>query len=420
MNKVFTALISIFFVCCMATSHSFANGVLLDSMGPVSSGRGGANIAYSDNGTLIHDNPSALAVLKGKYFEGGTDFLTLPMNYQDHHNNQDGEQAFFSLPSFSYIQSYSQRPFGMGLGVYNPAGFATKYYLVESIYGYQKNASNSSLTKILFSLGWKITDQWSFGMGIGPAYSKMELEKPYTFQTGPFPQKTHALIDMEGDDWALAWNMGMQWQISSTTTLGLAYVDQDQFNLRGDLHLKNPVLNSDVDPEPLPVEADYKAEYAFQWPRTLGVGVTNRFQTNHMISMDVLWIGWSSAFDELAFKLSGGNNNNLPDSMEDTYPLHWKDSYAFRLGYEYSLSRVNTLRLGYIYNQNPVPNSTLTPLIPGILTNLVSFGYGHIWKNWNLNLAYQYAFGPRQAGDYNNSSVKISGHLFTMGVQYQF
>ncbi len=39
--------------------ESNATGVMLDSIGAVSSGRGGTNIAHSDNGVLIHDNPAA-------------------------------------------------------------------------------------------------------------------------------------------------------------------------------------------------------------------------------------------------------------------------------------------------------------------------------------------------------------------------
>lgn len=431
MKKISVVVIGAFFVCCIAVSQTFANGVLLDSMGPISSGRGGTNIAYSDNGTIIHDNPAALAKLKGRSFEGGTDFLSIPVNYQDQFNDKDAEKAFFSLPSFSYIQSYTQHPFGIGLGLYNPAGFSTEYYLKHRIYNdrEQKYASNSSLTKILFGLGWSINDQWSLGIGIGPAQSKIELEGPFTFQTGAL-QGASALLDMNGDDWAMAWNVGLQWRVSSDTTLGLSYINQDKFNMRGDLNLKDPYIpNVGV----LPLEANYNFECDFQWPQTLGVGLNHQFKVGHRISVDVLWVDWSSAFDELNFQLSEGDNigfNLLTggSSTQDTFPLHWKDSYAFRFGYEYLLNAADIIRLGYIYNQNPVPDVTLTPLIPGILSNLVSVGYGHNWKTWALNFAYQYSFGAKQSvatskilgGDYDDSTIEISGHLFTMGVQYQF
>ncbi len=427
MKKVSIILIFTLYAFIIFVGKSFGNGVQLDGMGPISNGRGGTNIAHNDNGSLIHDNPSALAELKGKRIEGCFDFISLSINYQDADNNQDAKETIFSLPSFSYAQKIGQSSFGMGLGVFNPAAFSTEYHLVHPDYGQQKYVSDASLTKILFGGGWKISELWSVGIGLGPAYSQIKFEEPYTFQTGPL-QKYSALVNIEGDDWALAWNMGVQCRITSNTTLGLVYINQDKFTMSGDLHLQNPIDPNGI--ELLPIsnqKAHYTVKCDFQWPQILGVGITHQFKTCQRISMDALWIDWSSAFDEWTFKLSGGDNPSLDVLEQDTFPLHWKNSYSLRLGYEYFFT-ADTIRLGYVYNRNPVPDSTLRPLIPGILTHMVSFGYGRNWENLSWNVAYQYSFGPRQfvstseiiGEDYNNSSVKVRAHLLSIGVQYQF
>ncbi len=422
-------------MCFIGVRYCFGNGVYLDGMGPVSNSRGGTNIAHSDNGSVIHDNPSALASIEGKRFEGNFDFLILPMNYRDPQNDEDGKEHLFSLPSFSYSQKITQRPLGIGVGVFSPAGFSTEYRLnplnlpnPAVVYGRQKYASDAALTKILMGAGWQITDQWSVGLGVGPAYSKVSFQELHFFQTGPL-KGAPVLIDIQGDDWALAWNMGVQWRISDSTTLGLAYVNQDRFHLSGDLDLRIDPAAGLTLTNPT---AHYHARCDFQWPQTLGIGIRHQFETRHTFSTDIVWIDWSSAFNELTFKLSDGDNPQLNaavgNSIQDTVPLHWKDSYAFRLGYEYLLAPDDTLRLGYSYNQNPVPDSTLTPLIPGILTHMVSLGYGHNWDHWALNAAYAYSFGPRQSvstseiigGDYNQSSLKVSAHFLSAGIQYQF
>jgi long-chain fatty acid transport protein len=277
-----------------------------------------------------------------------------------------------------------------------------------------------------------MTDGLSLGIAAGPAYSQVKLEEPYTFQTHPVFQGQTALIDMEGDAWALAWNIGAQWRVSPGTTIGAAYHYQDKFEMRGNCDLDvtgGPLAGFVADPT-----AHYsKAEFDFRWPQSLGVGITHRVKDDHRLSADVKWIDWSSAFDEVTFKLSSGDNagyNALArgDSAKDTVPLDWKDSYSFRLGYEYLFTMADTLRLGYLYNRNPIPDSTLVPVIPGILEHLVSAGYGRNWKKWTLDFAYQYSFGSRQSvgtskiqgGDYDNSSVDVEAHLFTMGVQYRF
>lgn len=434
MKKISTALLFTFWISFILVNQSFANGVLRDSMGPVSSGRGGTNIAHIDNGILIHDNPSALTELNGKRVEADFDFLVLSPNYKDPHNDQDGKDILCFLPSFSYGQELAQGRFGVGFGVYHPAGFSTDYDLVHSIYGKQKYASYAALTKILFGLGWKMTDQFSIGLAMGSAYSKVEFEEPYTFQTGPL-QGVTTLLDLEGNDWALAWNLGAQWRISPNTTLGVAYHYQDKFEMTGDCDLDvtgNPMF---APPSPAAVTdptAHYDVEFDFKWPQSLGVGITHRFKDDHRISADVKWIDWSSAFDEVTFKFSDGDNPEFNflagNSPQDTLPLEWKDSYSYGLGYEYFLTMVDTLRLGYVYTENPVPSSTLVPVIPGILEHLISLGYGRNWKNWSFDFAYQYSFGSRQSvgtskilgGDYDNSSVDIDVHLFALGIQYHF
>jgi long-chain fatty acid transport protein len=434
MRRVAVILTFIFCISLVPVNQAFANGVVRDSIGPVSSGRGGTNIAHSDNGVLIHDNPSALTGMEGKRVEVDLDFLALSMNYRDPDNDEDGKDIRCVTPSLSYTQELAQGRFGLGFGVYSPAGFSTDYDLAHPIYGKQKYASDACLTKILFGFGWKITDGVSVGIAAGPSYSQVELEEPYTFQTGNL-QGADALIDIEADDWAFAWNIGVQWQISSNTTLGVAYHYQDKFEMSGDCDLDvtgNPMF---APPSPVAVAdptARYDVEFDFKWPQSLGVGIAHRLKGGHGISADVKWIDWSSAFDEVTFKLSDGDNaefNALAgDSPNDTYSLDWKDSYSFCLGYEYLLNMADTLRCGYVYNRNPVPDSTLVPVIPGILEHLVSVGYGRNWKSWNFDVAYQYSFGSRQSvgtsdilgGDYDNSSVDIDVHVLTFGIQYQF
>ena len=179
--------------------------------------------------------------------------------------------------------------------------------------------------------------------------------------------------------------------------------------------------------------AHYTVCSDFRWPQTLGAGIKHRLKGGHTLSVDVLWTDWSSAFNEMTFKLSEGTNGTFNSitggsSTQDTFPLHWKDIYAFRLGYEHLLSPRQTLRFGYNYNENPVRSPTLTPLIPGIFQHSVSFGYGHTWEQWALNMAYYYSFKNRESvgasqilgGDFNNSSVEISGHCFILGFQYLF
>jgi long-subunit fatty acid transport protein len=86
------------------------------------------------------------------------------------------------------------------------------------------------------------------------------------------------------------------------------------------------------------------------------------------------------------------------------------------------------LRLGYAYNPAPIPDETLTPLIPGTLEHLFTIGYGHAWTHWGLDLAYQYSFGPDRTvdtsdivgGDFDGATMSSQSHNFFVAVSYRF
>src|SRR5215510_12492802 len=77
-----------------------ADGVVRDSFGPISSGRGGTNLAYSDNLSLINDNPAGLVRIPGLRLEAGLDLLHTDITYSDPQNsNENAKSEFFFLPN---------------------------------------------------------------------------------------------------------------------------------------------------------------------------------------------------------------------------------------------------------------------------------------------------------------------------------
>lgn len=419
---LFTTLL-LSFVTFLSCTQVLANGVLLESVGPITTGRGATDIAHSDTGSMVYDNPAGLARQQRDRIELNTEFFSFSMHYQDPQNDTEGKEPDFALPSLFYTKHLKGLPLGIGVGIFSSDGFSSEYDLIHPQYGKRKYYSYSALSKIIFGTGYTIRDDLSCGLGIGAAHSKLELEMPYTFQTGVLAKTnppTAALIDMEADGWSYTWNLGMQWDVFPKTTLGFSYRSQDTFDMQGDMDM-------DIADN----TAHYDLEFDFRWPQSAGIGLLQRLTDKHSISFDVVWIDWSSAYDDLTLKLSKGDNaafNNLAGSKpQDTLPLRWKDGYSYRLGYEQLLTPRDTVRLGYLYTQSPVPDSTLVPIVPGILTHMASVGYSRDWNNWCLSLAYLYAFPSKQSvgkskitgGDFDSSSLKESLHCFSLGIGYR-
>ncbi|MGR3220236.1 MAG: OmpP1/FadL family transporter [Candidatus Anammoxibacter sp.] len=416
---------------------AFADGVVLPSIGAVSSGRGGVNIAFNDNGVLIHDNPAALVNMKaGKLLDFGFEFFYPEFKYSDGSGSDYSKHQIFSIPTFSFVYKKSEESrFAFGVGAFGPAGFGTEYrldHLVDSplSFGRQKYSSQASLLKILFSTSYKVTKRLSVGISIGPSMQTLAFEMPYTFQTGIFTGIS-VLSDVNyHTGFGVSYTMGAQYEISENTVLGLTFVSESKTTFKGKADISLPhILGINLN-----LEAEYDVKSNFEWPRSIGIGVSHKLGKADKFAFDLLWFDWASAFDRLDLELTNGDNPIfdlvLGPTVNDALPLDWDSSFSFRFGYEHFFKGKtdNIVRLGYIFNQNPVPHKTQIPIIPGQFRHNFSIGYTHSWEKWRFNVASQFYIADKGTvdtskiigGDFDDSDFKSKLYLLFLGMEYRF
>lgn len=406
---------------------AFGQGVVRDSVGATSSGRGGVNIAHSDNLSLILDNPAGLAnIPESERFDLGLDILATDLDYTDLQNNDDGRVVPFPLPTLGYSKRSKNGKWTYGIGVFAPAGFGSHYKLKHVVYGAREYTSFGALMKILPAVAYKVNDRLSVGATFGLGISHAQLEMPFHLQTGVFAG-IPALFDLSVTGYAPTWSLGMQYKLSEKTTIGLSYLAETRFRLKGNVKvdmggLGLPLLRAKYD----------RAKADIVWPRSLGLGIKHQFNDKHRLSGDLVWTDWSHAFDKIDIQFKEGSSPLLDlllgPKVRDALPLDWRDSIAFRIGYEYFPTPKDVVRVGYIYHKNPIPNGTLIPLLTGTLEHAVSVGYGHQWDRWRMDLAYQYSWSAENrvsdsrivGGDFDHSSMKAQAHWLFLGFSYHF
>ncbi|NCB17086.1 MAG: hypothetical protein EOM65_13050, partial [Synergistales bacterium] len=69
-------------------------------------------------------------------------------------------------------------------------------------------------------------------------------------------------------------------------------------------------------------------------------------------------------------------------------PKNWGSVWRYQIGFEYRHSPEWTWRLGYTYDQEPMPLSTLDYQVPTGDRQLLSIGFGYAKNNWALDFAY--------------------------------
>ena len=397
-------------------SSLLADGVMLNGISPRSLSRGGTNIGHWDNGAILHDNPAAMANIEPDgLVELGVIGLFCEFDYSDPDNPLGVSSAAFTpLPQVSYVRRTPDGVWAWGVGVFSEAGFMEKYFMQgpPPFGGTQKYESFGALAKVLPGISGRLTENLTVGGTFGVGISHVEFEGPYTLN-GPTLPGVPTLMDVRGTGAAPVWSVGLQYLLTEQTTIGVTYLSASQFKLNGTTLVTLPGP---------PGFTSYDSDLHITWPESLGVGVRHQLDPFQAISADVIWFGWSSAFDQIELVLQNPTNPFFPPLVENI-PLDWQDSVSVRLGYEQDLDIGGTLRLGYVYHRNPIPDGTLTPFIQATLQHAVSVGYGWVAGDWEIDAGYMYLFGPTQTvgvsqlagGDFSGSTHDAEIHAFFVG-----
>jgi long-chain fatty acid transport protein len=420
---------TLLFLCggVLTGRDSRADGLIRDGLGAISTGRGGTNIGFADNGAVINDNPGALVNVAGNgLLDLNVDTVIPEISYTDPKpNDVQSHTRPLPTPQLAYIQRSKDRRWAWGLGVFAPAGFGAAYDFQNSFAGPQLYKSTAAVGKLLPSLSYRLTDRLSIGGTMGLALSYLDIQGPVYLQTGVL-RGAPLVLDLQNFGVAPTGSFGMQYLLSEKTTLGLTYITETQFKMAGSMDALAYGLG------PAPLYSKFSAQTNIIWPRSLGAGLSHKLNKRNIVAADVIWYDWHNAFNQLNVNLTNPSNPLVPLLAGTAIPQHvaenWRDTVSLRLGYQWLPDTVNIFRAGYVYHASPAPNNTLTPYTDGILEHAFSLGYSRKIGRAYLNAAYQYSFGPTRyvgtsilaGGDFNNSTLRTQLHIASLGVLVPF
>src|SRR5690554_5446024 len=233
-----------------------------------------------------------------------------------------------SIPFVYYAHPINEK-LALGFGIFVPFGAHTEYSDTALSGGF---AGKTELTTVDFqpAFSYKINDTLAIGGGLDIVYAKGTLSKqldliPYA----PTNPQTGALLDneaykgyentfsVEGDDIAFGWNLGLMWDITPETTLGVTYRSEVKFTLEGDAEFKQkdgvkafvkelaPGVSCTTATSPfgtcvLPVDgqtgkvSDQAAKVPLTGPQNATISLAHRFTDKFQLQGGITWTDWSS------------------------------------------------------------------------------------------------------------------------------
>ena len=363
-------------------------------------------------------------------------------------------------------------------------GFPT----TTNTYNQQKYRSRYAVMQGGLTGAYKITDKFSIGVSAHLVYSTIGFTNPFSLSPsvmkGPTPlgitfgslfkdslrySEVTSAADMK-DLKAFSFNgrIGLAYKFSDKFTAGL------NFSSPVPLNFKNGTANMDMGAQftdafervahkymaagytraqalaaatatftglGIDFTKGYTASYDitndFEVPMSLGFGCMISPKENFRLALDVEWINWSKSAKSMKLTLTNGQNFNInkvlgqggvgQDPLIVDFPLNWGDAILVKIGGEYDFSKAFTLRLGYAYGNNPIPNTTINPIVPANLVHHFTAGSSfYLTKRALINLGLEYGLKNNQVSDtpnlvaseYNGSTTGLLNLLGHISVTY--
>jgi len=396
----------------------FTHGARATAMGEALAARGG------DPSAVLY-NPAGIAALKGTQLYFGTT-LIMPISRFAGIDPAPGfgvteeqkRNVFF--PSTFYITRQLAEKLTVGFGFFSPYGLGTEWKNPDTYSG-RYLAQKTDLKSFYFNpvAAYQIHPRVSVAAGAQAVLSTVELRRaiPQVFLDRVYDVgkvKLSATSDV-----AFGFNGGLLVRPTEKISVGVSYRSQVKMDYDGDADFTskatgNPLVDAAVATE---FPKDQKGTTQITFPQIITGAVGFTPSKKWSVEFDVSWVEWSK-FDRLELK--------FPENPElsQTIPEDYEDSFTYRVGGEYKLTDKLTLRAGYIFDQTPSPDESVTPLLADADRHDITAGLGYTFGKVTVDLAHMLTLFKKRKTEVNrdnyNGEYRTIASLPAVSVRVNF
>ena len=213
--------------------------------------------------------------------------------------------------------------------------------------------------------------------------------------------------EVEASGYGLGGNIGVTWNITENQRLALTYRSGYKVDYEGDFEVSNyqPLLPGTT------AESDFSTEIEF--PHIIGVGYGIELMDQVQVEANFEWQEWSSN-ESLKLDLE----NNQPYLFGQNEIVNdWNNSIIIGVGGSWQFAENWVFRTGYRYLETPIPDETLSPILPDTDQHSISVGLGYQAGAHAVDVAYTYSIykdreisvadNPVYPGDYDIDSTLV-------------
>lgn len=374
--------------------------------------------ATAEDASTTYFNPAGLSKLEGSQIIVAGHYVAPTSSFTNNGSalvttaaisgsGEDGGNGAF-IPNFYYATKLNDK-WAFGLGITAPFGQSTEY---SDTWVGRYHATKSEIISINInpSASFKVNDKLSVGFGVNVQYFEATLGNqldsaaicqgpPLNGAGGLCNANNLTLADignvardssqsLTGDDWSMGWNIGLLYDVSNDTRLGLAYRSNIKHALTGNVDFTiNPDFQAVLDLVAPTAFTDTGISTGLDVPETLSLSLYHSFNPKWTMLADITWTKWSR-FDQLVIDFSN------PAQSSSIIPENWENSLRYSVGVNYQADSKWIYRAGLALDETPI--ATAEDRTPRLADNdrlWVSFGFGYkMSEESSIDVGYSHLF----------------------------
>lgn len=413
---------------CLVSGVALGSGFSIFEQGAKATGMGGAFVATADDPSAIFYNVAGIAQQREMTIIGGATFINFNNEFTGDPNDAftSGTSGKYDRHTFIPPNGYGILPIGenltVGIGMFSAYGLRTDWQ-DPWVGRFASRDANLKTVSVEPAIAWQ-SSSGKIAIGAGVEYRRAHVILNRNNGTiNPFNGR---IVDVANvylnSDWDsdLAYNVGILLKPNATWRFGASYRTDMDIDFKGDatftqISTGNAQLDAVVKASLPPNQA---ISTTIPFPATLAVGIATSAIPTWDIEFDITQVTWSR-FESLNVAFETTPAINL------ARPQNWEDTYSYRLGANKKATENWDVQLGAVYDENPQPTESVSPLLPDSDRVGISFGVGWHRGPWIINVSDMVLhFNDRstdgRSGENFNGSYKTNANLVSLNVGVRF
>lgn len=373
--------------------------------------------AAADGPSTVFFNPAGLVLLDRAQTEFGVHLIAPGFRFKDSGSTNAlggpavGDGVANSSSTAVSPTAFYSRPLdqdtAFGLGITTPVVLSTEYDS-NWVGRYHSLKSDMLSVDINPAIGYRVSEKLSVGFGISAQYVDVTLTNALDFGTAGFLAGVPGYLpgdpafdgynEVSGSNWAFGYNLGLLYQVSPATRLGIGYRSAIDHKVKGRNRVTPPASLASLGIFSFSQSATAEVTV----PATAELALHQQLSDRLTLLAGVAWTDWST-FDELRIELENG--------IDSVQPQNWQDAWIYSLGFNYRYDDQWTLRAGIQYDETPAPKEFRNPRIPSNDNFLTAVGFTYRFdRRLAVDFAYTHGFiGDYSVDDTEGATAALSG-----------